>query len=42
MLDLCIEGDRLLEEGTGAVYNKSVKGVKVSKGASALPLFRAV
>ena len=34
MLDLCIEGDRLLEEGTGAVYNKAVKGVKVSKGAS--------
>ena len=36
MLDLCIEGDRLLEEGTGAVYNKSVKGVKVSKGVSPL------
>ncbi|KAI0734313.1 proliferation-associated protein 1 [Fomitopsis betulina] len=32
VLDLCIEGDRLLEEGTGAVYNKSAKGVKVSKG----------
>jgi len=32
VLDLCIEGDRLLEEGTGAVYNKPVKGVKVSKG----------
>ena len=36
VLDLCIEGDRLLEEGTGAVYNKSVKGVKVSKGVSPL------
>lgn len=32
ILDLCIEGDKLVEEGTGAVYNKSVKGVKVSKG----------
>lgn len=33
ILDLCIEGDKLIEEGTGTVYNKSVKGVKVSKGA---------
>ncbi|KAH7884446.1 peptidase M24, structural domain-containing protein [Phlebopus sp. FC_14] len=32
IIDLCIEGDRLIEEGTGAVYNKAVKGVKVSKG----------
>ncbi|KAI0001479.1 peptidase M24, structural domain-containing protein [Russula compacta] len=32
ILDLCVEGDRLIEEGTGAVYNKSVKGVKVLKG----------
>ncbi|EPQ52799.1 proliferation-associated protein 1 [Gloeophyllum trabeum ATCC 11539] len=32
VIDLCIEGDKLLEQGTGAVYNKSVKGVKVSKG----------
>ncbi|KII85040.1 hypothetical protein PLICRDRAFT_45151 [Plicaturopsis crispa FD-325 SS-3] len=32
ILDLCIEGDRLLEEGTGAVFNKAVKGVKVNKG----------
>ena len=32
VLDLCIEGDKLLEQGTGAVYNKAVKGVKVSKG----------
>ncbi|ETW83174.1 Metallo peptidase M24 [Heterobasidion irregulare TC 32-1] len=32
VLDLCIEGDKLVEEGTSAVYNKSVKGVKVSKG----------
>ena len=41
VLDLCIEGDRLLEEGTGAVYNKTVKGVKVSKGESPR-LFRPV
>ena len=33
VLDLCVEGDKLLEQGTGAVYNKSVKGVKVVKGA---------
>jgi hypothetical protein len=33
VLDLCVEGDRLIEEGTGAVYNKSVKGVKVPKGS---------
>lgn len=32
VLDLCVEGDRLIEQGTGAVYNKPVKGVKVSKG----------
>ncbi|KAL9714386.1 hypothetical protein Ac2012v2_002698 [Leucoagaricus gongylophorus] len=32
VVDLCIEGDRLLEQGTGAVFNKSVKGVKVNKG----------
>lgn len=32
VLDLCIEGDKLIEQGTGAVYNKSVKGVKVNKG----------
>ncbi|KAI0034233.1 proliferation-associated protein 1 [Vararia minispora EC-137] len=32
VLDLCVEGDHLLEEGTGAVYNKSVKGVRVPKG----------
>ncbi|KAI0775176.1 proliferation-associated protein 1 [Trametes elegans] len=32
VIDLCVEGDKLLEQGTGAVYNKSVKGVKVSKG----------
>ena len=33
VLDLCVEGDKLLEAGTGAVYNKAVKGVTVSKGA---------
>lgn len=32
VLDLCIEGDKIIEEGTSAVYNKSVKGVKVPKG----------
>jgi curved DNA binding protein len=32
ILDLCIEGDKLIEAGTSAVYNKSVKGVKVTKG----------
>ncbi|KAI9508543.1 proliferation-associated protein 1 [Russula earlei] len=29
VLDLCVEGDKLIEEGTAAVYNKSVKGVKL-------------
>ncbi|KAI6042611.1 proliferation-associated protein 1 [Pisolithus marmoratus] len=34
LIDLCTEGDRLIEEGTGAVYNKNVKGVKeMSKGS---------
>ncbi|KAG7451255.1 proliferation-associated protein 1 [Guyanagaster necrorhizus] len=32
IIDLCIEGDKLIEQGTGAVYNKAVKGIKVSKG----------
>ncbi|ESK94714.1 pa2g4 protein [Moniliophthora roreri MCA 2997] len=32
ILDLCIEGDKLIEQGTGAVYNKAVKGNKVPKG----------
>ena len=32
IIDLCVQGDKLLEEATGAVYNKSVKGVKASKG----------
>ncbi|KAK0450236.1 proliferation-associated protein 1 [Armillaria borealis] len=31
-IDLCIEGDKLIEQGTGAVYNKAVKGAKVPKG----------
>ncbi|CED82908.1 Metallopeptidase [Phaffia rhodozyma] len=30
IIDLCNEGDRLIEEGVAAVYNK--KGVKISKG----------
>ncbi|KAI3614948.1 pa2g4 protein [Moniliophthora roreri] len=33
ILDLCIEGDKLIEQGTGAVYNKAVKGNKVPKGS---------
>ncbi|KAF8126915.1 peptidase M24, structural domain-containing protein [Boletus edulis] len=32
VIDLCIEGDKLLEEATGAVHNKAPKGVKISKG----------
>ena len=32
ILDICVEGDKLIEQGTGAVYNKAVKGVKVPKG----------
>jgi hypothetical protein len=32
VLDICVEGDKLIEQGTGAVYNKAVKGVKVQKG----------
>jgi hypothetical protein len=34
IIDLCIEGDKFFEEETGGVYNKAVKGVKMSKGAS--------
>ena len=33
VVDLCTEGDKLIEEGTAGVYNKAVKGVKVPKGA---------
>ena len=33
ILDICIEGDKLIEQGTSAVYNKAVKGVKVPKGS---------
>lgn len=32
VLDICLEGDKLIEAGTGGVYNKSVKGVKIAKG----------
>ncbi|KAK7690666.1 hypothetical protein QCA50_005765 [Cerrena zonata] len=32
VLDLCTEGDKLIEEGTAGVYNKAVKGVKIAKG----------
>ena len=38
ILAICIEGDKLIEQGTGAVYNKAVKGVKVSKGVFRLRL----
>ena len=38
VLELCIEGDKLIEQGTGAVYNKAVKGVKVPKGNAITPL----
>ena len=33
VVDICTEGDKLIEEGTAGVYNKAVKGVKVPKGA---------
>ncbi|KAF8532200.1 peptidase M24, structural domain-containing protein [Gautieria morchelliformis] len=32
VFDLCVEGDKLIEQGTGAVYNKGGKGSKISKG----------
>lgn len=32
VLALCEEGDKLIEAGTGAVYNKGTKGVKIPKG----------
>ncbi|PSR75604.1 hypothetical protein PHLCEN_2v9084 [Hermanssonia centrifuga] len=32
ILDICLEGDKLIEQGTSAVYNKAVKGVKIPKG----------
>lgn len=32
IIDICVEGDKLLEEATGGVYNKPIKGVKISKG----------
>lgn len=34
IIDLCAEGDKLLEQGLAAVYNKNVKGAKVPKGTS--------
>ena len=39
ILDICIKGDELIEAGTGAVYNKSVKGVKVTKGMCLMPSY---
>ena len=36
VLELCVQGHKLIEEGTGAVFNKAVKGVKVQKGESEL------
>ncbi|KAI5886035.1 proliferation-associated protein 1 [Schizophyllum commune H4-8] len=32
VLDLCLEGDKLIEAGLGGVYNKPVKGVRTPKG----------
>ncbi|KZP00574.1 proliferation-associated protein 1 [Calocera viscosa TUFC12733] len=34
VLALCLEGDKAIEEGLGAVYSKAVKGVKVTKGVA--------
>lgn len=35
VLELCEEGDKLIEAGTAAVYNKGTKGVKIPKGTFA-------
>ncbi|KZT41214.1 proliferation-associated protein 1 [Sistotremastrum suecicum HHB10207 ss-3] len=32
IFDLCVEGDKLIEQGTGAVYNKGGKANKIAKG----------
>jgi hypothetical protein len=32
IFDLCVKGDEMIEKATAAVYNKSVKGVKIAKG----------
>lgn len=32
VLELCVKGDELIEQGTGSVFNKPIKGVKVVKG----------
>ncbi|EJD06447.1 proliferation-associated protein 1 [Fomitiporia mediterranea MF3/22] len=32
VLELCVKGDELIEQGTGSVFNKPIKGVKVAKG----------
>lgn len=32
VMDLCIKGDKLIEEGLGTVFSKPIKGVKVTKG----------
>jgi len=37
VIDLCIEGDKLIEQGTGAVYNKGGKGGKIPKGERVNP-----
>ena len=39
ILDICIKGDELIEAATRAVYNKSVKGVKVTKGTCSTPSY---
>ena len=37
VLDLCLQGDKLIEAGLGGVYNKPVKGVRTPKGACYFP-----
>lgn len=32
VLDLCVEGDKLVAEATAPLYNKAKNGVKVPKG----------
>lgn len=32
VLDLCVEGDKLVSEATASLYNKAKNGVKVPKG----------
>lgn len=32
VFDLCVEGDKLIEQGTAVVYNKGSKSGKINKG----------